>query len=90
MCKRLVIAGLAIMACLVISGCPPSAVLMSDMQSSKTKYKECLEAYPTVMGVGINDVSKCEGLKKLYEVDRDAVEAMGNQRRTRGVILLNK
>ena len=43
---------------------------------------ECLEAYP-------NDVSKCEGLKKLYEIDKDAVEALGNQR-TRGVILLNK
>ena len=83
MCKRLVIAGLAIMACLVISGCPAHVVVLSDMQSSKTKYKECLEAYP-------NDVSKCEGLKKLYEIDKDAVEAMGNQRRTRGVILLNK
>ena len=82
MCKRLVIAGLAIMACLVISGCPPHVVLVSDMQSSKMKYKECLEAYP-------NDVSKCEGLKNLYEVDKDAVEAMGDQR-TRGVILLNK
>ena len=82
MCKRLVIAGLAIMACLVISGCPPHVVLVSDMQSSKTKYKECLEAYP-------NDVSKCEGLKKLYEVDKDAVEAMGDQR-PKGVILLHK
>ena len=82
MCKRLVIAGLAIMACLVISGCPPHIALKNDMQSSKTKYKECLEAYP-------NDVSKCEGLKKLYEIDKDAVEALGNQR-TRGVILLNK
>ncbi len=82
MCKRLVITGLAIMACLVISGCPPNVVLISDLQSSKTKYKECLEAYP-------NDVSKCEGLKKLYEVDKDAVEAMGD-RRPKGVILLNK
>ena len=82
MCKRLVIAGLAIMVCLVISGCPPNIVLISDMQSSKTKYKECLEAYP-------NDASKCEGLKKLYEVDKDAVEAMGDQR-PKGVILLHK
>ena len=82
MCKRLIIAGLAIMACLVISGCPPNQLIIGDMHSSKTKYKECLQAYP-------NNVSKCEGLKKLYEIDKDAVEAMGD-RRPKRVILLNK
>ena len=42
-----------------------------DMLSSKTKYKDCLIANP-------NDHSKCEVLRKLYEIDKEAVEAVGS------------
>ena len=42
-----------------------------DMLSSKTKYKDCLIANP-------NDYSKCEVLRKLYEIDKEAVEAVGS------------
>jgi hypothetical protein len=42
-----------------------------DMLSSKKKYKDCLIANP-------NDHSKCEVLRKLYEIDKDAVEAVGS------------
>jgi hypothetical protein len=42
-----------------------------DILSSKTKYKDCLIANP-------NDHSKCEVLRKLYEIDKEAVEAVGS------------
>ena len=52
------------------------------MQSSKGAYKDCLTQYP-------NETEKCDGLKKQFEIDKQAVEAMGGSK-PRGVILLNK
>ncbi len=66
--KRLVMVGLVILVGLVLGGCPPYLTTGWDMESSKGKYKDCLKAYP-------NDESKCEGLRKIYEVDRGAAES---------------
>ena len=63
----------AFVSLLVFTGCSVHPILSTgdDMQASKTKYKDCLIAYP-------NDHSKCEGLRKLYEIDKEAVEAVGS------------
>lgn len=66
----------------LLVGCAPHLTAGWDMNTSKEKYKECLEANP-------DDHQKCEQLRKLFEVDRSAVEAIGD-RRPKGVILLNK
>ncbi len=67
--KRLAMVGLGIMTCLVLSGCVHGSQYAGwDLQISKGKYKDCLKTYP-------NDESKCEGLRKLYEIDRDTVES---------------
>lgn len=79
---KLIYASLLVLISLLISGCPPRVAMQSDLQSSKTKYKDCLIAYP-------HDASQCDTLRKLYEVDKDAVEALG-EGRNKGVILLNK
>ena len=67
--KRLAMIGLIILVCLIMGGCPAHMTTGWDKESSKAKYKECLEAFP-------GDVSKCEGLKKLYEIDKGAAKAL--------------
>ena len=52
-----------------------------DMENSKEQYKDCLIKNP-------NDVSKCETLKKLYEIDKEAVHAISGTR-PKEVILMN-
>jgi hypothetical protein len=71
--KGLVVVGLVVLACLAITGCHPRTSAGYDMQSSKGKYIDCLKAYP-------NDDSKCEGLRKIYEVDKGAMEAIGGNK----------
>mgnify|MGYP006928226551 CR=1 FL=1 len=64
----LAVVGLVILVGLAISGCGPRPSAMLDLQSSKGKYKDCLKAYP-------NEESKCEVLRKFYEIDKGTVEA---------------
>jgi hypothetical protein len=67
--KGFVVAGLVVVACLAITGCQhPGIVAMKNMNSSKDNYKDCLKAFP-------GEPSKCETQRRLFEVDRDAVEA---------------
>jgi hypothetical protein len=66
--KGFAIVCLVVLTCLIVTGCAPRDVAMMNMNSSKSKYKECLEAFP-------NDSEKCETQRKLFEIDRDAVEA---------------
>lgn len=66
---------------LLFIGCAPHIIAGYDMNASKDKYKACLEANP-------GDLQKCEQLRKLFEVDRAAVAAMGDGT-PKGVILLN-
>ena len=74
--KRLAMVGMVILICLLLGGCPPATRMAAqlDMQSSKSEYKDCLKAYP-------NDESKCEGLRKLFEIDKEAVEAIELRRK---------
>lgn len=53
----------------ILGGCHPRELAGWDVQTSKANYKECLQAYP-------NDATKCEGLRKLFEVDQSAIESM--------------
>jgi hypothetical protein len=75
---------IVILAVLFITGCVgfPRTDAMSDLQKSKASYKECLANNP-------NDSAKCEALKQLFEVDRDTVESMGNQK-PKPIVLLNR
>ena len=67
--KRLTMVGLVILVCLVLGGCPAHFTSGRDMENSKAKYKDCLKAYP-------NEESKCEGLRKIFEIDKGAAEAV--------------
>ena len=67
--KQINMIGLIILVCLVLSGCPPILTTGWDMENSKTKYTDCLKAYP-------NDESKCEGLRKIFEINKEAAEAI--------------
>ena len=71
--KQLPMVGFVILVCLVLGGCTPATRMSAQMDvlSSKTKYKDCLITNP-------NDHSKCEVLRKLYEIDKEAVEAVGS------------
>jgi len=66
--KDLAVVCLTILIGLTISGCHPSRLASWDLHGSKADYKNCLKAYP-------NEDSKCEGLRKLYEIDKDTVDS---------------
>ena len=65
---KIIILGLAMLS---LMGCGVVAMqkARSDMEESKAAYKACLEQHPT-------DVSVCEALEKIYEVDLKAFRSL--------------
>ena len=58
-----------VISAVLFTGCAAHMTAGWDMENSKTKYTDCLKAYP-------NDESKCEGLRKIFEINKEAVEAV--------------
>lgn len=56
------------MLLIIFTGCHPRDMAMMNMNGTKNDYKDCLKNFP-------NDNARCETQRKLYEIDRDAVEA---------------
>jgi hypothetical protein len=56
-----------VLSIVFLVSCHPRTNAMWNMQSSKSNYKECLEKAA--------DPAQCETQRKLFEIDKDAVEA---------------
>ena len=64
--KQLIIVLIVVM----LAGCAaPLHDARVDVNDSKNQYKHCLQSHP-------NDLAECDQLRQLYEIDRQAIEAM--------------